>query len=117
MYTGSENGMRWLRRRPPAMATAGPDYWKVRAGCGVLRLVLTRPRRSVVLLTVRDRAVAGVTAERPAGRRLAACLVTALDAHSVDAPVDEAALLGAGLTPEAVAEIAAALWGARRRIS
>jgi lipoate-protein ligase A len=108
---------RWLRRRSPAMATVRPDYWKVRAGCGVLRLVLTRPRRSVVLFTVRDRAIAGVTAERPAGRGLATRLATALEAHPVDAPVDETALVEAGLTSEGAAEIAVALWSARRLIS
>jgi hypothetical protein len=100
---------RWLRRVPRRPAAAPSGCWKVRAGCGVVRVVLSRPRRLVVLVTVRGGAVAGVTAERPGGRGVAARLATALQARRLDAPVPVD-----GLDPEAAAAVGAALEAARR---
>ena len=102
---------RWLRRvRAAAGAAASPGCWKVRAGCGLVRVALATPRRTVVLLTVRDRAVAAVTAERPEGRGLAAGLDGALRGHRLGAPV----AAGGGLGPAPAAAITEALAEARR---
>jgi hypothetical protein len=81
----------------------------VRAGCGLVRVVLSRPRRLVVLVTVRGGAVAGVAAERPEGRGVAAQLATALQARRLDAPLPLD-----GLDPAAAAVVGAALAAARR---
>jgi lipoate-protein ligase A len=100
---------RWLRRVPRRPAAAPSGCWKVRAGCGLVRVVLSRPRRLVVLVTVRGGAVAGVAAERPEGRGVAARLATALQARRLDAPLPLD-----GLDPEAAAAVGAALAAARR---
>jgi lipoate-protein ligase A len=107
---------RWLRRLPPPSPPPLPACWKVRAGCGVLRLVLTGPRPTAVLVTVRGGAVAAVTAERPAGRGLAARVGAVLHDHPLDRPVDDAALREAGVAPGAAAEVVSGLREARRRI-
>jgi hypothetical protein len=72
--------------------------------------VLTRPRRRVVLVTVRAGAVAAVTAEHREGRALAFRLAAALDGHRLDAPVGPAE----GISPEVTAAVADALAAARR---
>jgi hypothetical protein len=77
----------------------------VRAGCGLVRVVLTRPRRRVVLVTVRGGAVAAVTAEHREGRALAAQFAASLEGHRLDASLDPA-----GMAPE----MDAALRTARR---
>jgi lipoate-protein ligase A len=102
---------RWLRRRPPpSPPSAQSGCWKVRTGCGLVRVVLTRPRRRVVLVTVRAGAVAAVTAEHREGRALAFRLAAALDGHRLDAPVGPAE----GISPEDAATVAGALAAARR---
>ncbi len=96
---------RWLRRVPAGVAAAASGCWKVRAGCGVVRVVLSRPRRVVVLVTVRGGTVAGVGAERPEGRAAAARLAAVLERRRLDAP----------LPPGVVdPEVAPALAAARR---
>jgi hypothetical protein len=75
-----------------------------------VRVVLTRPRRRVVLVTVRAGAVSAVTAEHREGRALAFHLAAALDGHRLDAPVGPAE----GVSAEVTATVAAALAAARR---
>ncbi|HEX3606831.1 MAG TPA: hypothetical protein VH134_12980 [Candidatus Dormibacteraeota bacterium] len=99
---------RWLRRRGPAAPP--PGCWKVRAGCGVVRLVLDGPPRRVLLLTVRGGAVAGVAAEDRRAGALAGRLGEVLAGRRLDAvppAVD-------GLEAEHAAAVAAALGTARR---
>jgi lipoate---protein ligase len=99
---------RWLRRVPRRPAAAPSGCWKVRAGCGLVRVVLSRPRR-VVLVTVRGGAVTAVAAERPEGRGVATRLGAALQARRLDAPLPLD-----GLDPEAAPAVGAALAAARR---
>lgn len=101
---------RWLRRVPAASPPAAASgCWKVRAGCGLVRVVLSRPRRLVVLVTVRGGAVAGVTAERPGGRAAAAGLATALEGRPLDAPLPPGAV-----DPDTAEALDAPLRAARR---
>ncbi|HEY2703819.1 MAG TPA: hypothetical protein VGL20_09025 [Candidatus Dormibacteraeota bacterium] len=100
---------RWLRRVPGGAPAAASGCWKVRAGCGLVRVVLSRPRRVVVLVTVRGGAVAGVTAERPEGRAAAARLAAVLEGRRLDAPLPPGAV-----DPEAAVAVGAALAAARR---
>jgi lipoate-protein ligase A len=107
---------RWLRRRPPV--TPPPAAcWKVRAGCGVIRLAPSRPRGAATLVTVRDGTVVAVTPERRQASRLAACLDAVLRGRPLDSPLDAAALRGSGTSPQAEAEILRALAEARRRLT
>jgi hypothetical protein len=75
----------------------------------VVRVALAAPRRTVVLVTVRERAVVSVGAERPEGRGLAADLDDALRGHRLGAPV---AAGGLGAAPAEA--VGAALAQARR---
>jgi lipoate-protein ligase A len=101
---------RWLRRSPAPPPPGSPGCWKVRAGCGLVRVVLSRPRRAALLITVRQGAVAAVTAERPEDRELA----TALDAGLRGRGLESAPEASARVAAEDRAGLAAALGAARR---
>jgi lipoate---protein ligase len=107
---------RWLRCRPPVTPPRPAACWKVRAGCGVVRLVPSRPRGTAALATVRAGVVVAVTAERREGRHLAACLEAALAGRALDAPVDAGTLEDAGIPGAAAVEVVRGLDEARRRI-
>jgi len=101
---------RWLRGSPSRPAAGSPGCWKVRAGCGLVRVVLTRPRRAALLLTVRAGAVAAVTAELPRDRGLAAAVEAALGGRPLELPPEAAG----GIAAEDRAALTAALGAARR---
>ena len=85
---------RWLRGSPGRAVGGPPGCWKVRAGCGLVRVVLTEPRRAALVVTVRTGAVAAVTAERPRDRGLAAALEEILAGGPLELPPEAAAGIG-----------------------